>query len=282
MWIEDAAWKALTPVQRHAALVHASALRGDPDSGRVASHTSAAAVWGLPRIEEWPSAVHVTTSEVRVRSSGRVIRHVAQHVPFVDREGLLVTSAARTVADVARMSTLPEGLAAADHALRFKLCTRAELAAELADVPPRAAGRVRLALVVDLADPRSMSVGESLSRAQMFVLNVPRPDLQVRYTDSGGLIGEVDFGWDGVGGEFDGKVKYAVPEGATAKEAGEMLWREKRREDRLRRLVREVARWTGDVALDHRRLGAVLQHHGVRPQARNTWLLVSGRGAKSA
>lgn len=282
VWIEDDAWKRLTPVQRHAALVHASALRGDPDSDRVASHTSAAAVWGLPRVEEWPSIVHVTTAEARVRSSGRVRRHVAQHVRSVERQGLRVTTAARTVADVARMSTLAEGLAAADHALRFGLCTRAELVAELAEVPARAAGRVRLALVVDLADARSMSVGESLSRAQMYLLNVQRPDLQVRYTDEQGLIGDVDFGWDGVVGEFDGRVKYAVPDGATAAEAAEVLWREKRREDRLRRRVKTVARWTWDVALDRRRLGALLAHHGIRSQPRNTWLPVCGVPAKTA
>ena len=33
------------------------------------------------------------------------------------------------------------------------------------------------------------------------------------HEDSAGLIGYVDFDWDGVVGEFDGKLKYKVPEG---------------------------------------------------------------------
>jgi hypothetical protein len=40
---------------------------------------------------------------------------------------------------------------------------------------------------------------------------------------------------EGVVGEFDGKMKYRVPAGASAEEAAEGVWREKKREDRLRR-----------------------------------------------
>ena len=116
-----------------------------------------------------------------------------------------------------------------------------------------------------------MSPGESLSRVQMFLLNLPRPELQREITDAEGLVGFVDFGWDGVVGEFDGKVKYRVDEGADPRESGEILWREKQREDRLRRQVR-VARWTWKVALDARRLAAVLAPHGIRPLPSTTWV----------
>ena len=276
VWIGQSEWLALDPARQHAAFVHATMLVCDPDSEHVVSHSSAAAIWGLPRIESWPPTVHVTTTPGRVRSSARMVRHTARDTPSVQREGLTVTPVARTVADVARTSTLATALASADHALRFGLCTSEALAAELARVSKGMPGRARLSLAVDLADGRSMSPGESLSRAQMYRLNVPRPDLQVRYADAQGLIGDVDFGWDGVVGEFDGRVKYNVPDGASSEEASRILWREKKREDRLRRKVDRVARWTWDVALDHRRLGAVLAQHGIRTQVRNTWVVSPG------
>ena len=87
--------------------------------------------------------------------------------------------------------------------------------AEVDAVPPRVRGRNTARLVGALANPLSMSAGESLSRVQMFLLNLPEPELQREIHDAAGLVGIVDFGWEGVVGEFDGKVKYRVPDGAT-------------------------------------------------------------------
>ena len=101
--------------------------------------------------------------------------------------------------------------------------------------------------------------------------------LQREVHDAAGLIGFVDFGWEGVFGEFDGKVKYRVQDGATG-DAGEVLWREKQREDRLRRRGR-VARWTWDIAIDRTRLGARLAEHGIRPLPSNTWFDLGARSA---
>jgi hypothetical protein len=125
--------------------------------------------------------------------------------------------------------------------------------------------------VAQLADARSMSPGESLSRAVMFRLSLPRPDLQVTVEDADGLVGIADFGWPGVVGEFDGRGKYGVGPDSDPAEAAEVLWREKRREDRLRRQVR-VARWTWADALDERRLAGILGEQGIRPLARTTWI----------
>ncbi len=148
--------------------------------------------------------------------------------------GVRVTGVARTVVDLARTGSLESAVAAADHALRHGLCSAADLRAEADAVPARVRGRPVAALVAELADGDSMSVGESLSRVQMFRLGLPRPRLQVEHVDGLGSIGFVDFDWDGVVGEFDGKVKYRVPPDADPQEAAEILWREKKREDRLR------------------------------------------------
>lgn len=57
-------------------------------------------------------------------------------------------------------------------------------------------------LVAALADGRSESVLESLSRAVMFEQGFPKPELQVRLVDSDGEFGRGDFGWPGlIGGD---------------------------------------------------------------------------------
>jgi hypothetical protein len=70
--------------------------------------------------------------------------------------------------------------------------------------------------------------------------------LQYRVDDAAGQIGIADFAWldRWTLGEFDGRLKYAVPADASADEAGAVVWREKRREDRLRSAGYEVVRWT--------------------------------------
>ncbi len=278
VWVTEHEWRRLTPEHRHAALVHATGLcleREDP----VFAVTSAAAVWGLPRVEQWPDAVRVlVATEARGRGSSLVRPHVGREAATVRHGDLRVTSPARTVVDLARTGTLHTAVAAADHALRHELCTLAELMAEVDAVPPRVRGRVAARLVGALADPLSMSPGESLSRVQMFLLNLPRPQLQREVRDAEGLVGFVDFGWEAVVGEFDGKVKYRVAENATPAEAAEVVWREKQREDRLRRQSR-VARWTWAIALDRGKLGALLAQHGIRPLPANVWVDLGARAA---
>ena len=269
VWIERAVWAALTPEQRHAASVRAPALRvTGPEA--VCCRASSAAVWGLPRVEAWPAVARTHVEGLRLRGSDLVHRHLGHAVEPVAFRGLLLTPVARTVIDLARTESLMTAVAAADHALRHEMCTRAELLAEVQALPPRTKRRGIAQLVHDFADPDSMSAGESLSRVRMFQLGLPRPRLQVEREDDRGLIGQVDFDWGDVVGEFDGKVKYRIPEDADPADAGEIVWREKQREDRLGRQAK-VARWTWAVAMSPGRLAAVLAEKGIRPQPRCTW-----------
>lgn len=171
---------------------------------------------------------------------------------------------------------MASAVAAGDHAVRHGLCTGAELEAEVGAIPPRVRGRVRARIAADLVDPLAMSPGESLSRVQMFLLDLPRPVLQQEVRDDEGLVGYADFGWRGVLGEFDGRVKYGVPPGTDPTDASAVLWAEKLREDRMRR-HHAVARWTWAVARDRDALGRLLWRHGIRPQAVNTWFDVGHR-----
>lgn len=268
VWVAADTWAYLPPEQRHAALVHATDLCRD--DGAIYCCTAAAAVWGLPRVGPWPTSVHGHITGTRIRGSDVLTYHVAEPAATILVNGVSVTSPARTIIDLARRDTLATAVAAADAALRRGLCTRDELSAEVAAIPRRHRGRAAAALVRDLADPGSMSPGESLSRVQMYLLRLPRPRLQAPHDDAHGRIGVVDFDWAGVIGEFDGKIKYRIPEGATPQEASEILWREKRREDRLRR-IKPVCRWVWHEALDQSRLAKVLAAYGMRPLPRNRW-----------
>ncbi|WP_353953263.1 hypothetical protein V6K52_07530 [Knoellia sp. S7-12] len=279
VWIDGAVWATLDPTQWHAAFVHATALLRRLDEPMVCAVEAAAAVWGLPRIENWPGFVRHHVTERRVRGSILLRPYLGAEVDPVQEQGLLVTPVARTVVDLARTGSVFTAVAAADHALRHGLCTPGELEDEVRSIPPRAAGRVRAALVRDLADPLSMSPGESLSRVQMFRLNLPRPQLQHEVHDDDGLVGVVDFWWEGVVGEFDGKMKYRVPDGASAEEATEIVWREKKREDRLRRRA-AVGRWIYREALQPHVLARIIAQAGVTPVARPRWFdLRSGNAA---
>ncbi len=270
VYVEASLWADLLPGQRHAALAHATLLCTRREPPPVLAAAAAAAVWGMPRVEEWPASVTVLSHSRRDSASGLLRPVVGAETEPVLLAGASVTSAARTLTDLARTCSLATAVAAADHALRHGLCSRAELAVEVEAIPAGTRGRRAAALVRDLADPGSMSAGESLSRVQMFLLDLPRPRLQVEHSDDVGLIGYTDFGWPGVAGEFDGRVKYRVPDGADPQRAGEVLWAEKLREDRLRRKVR-VARWVWRTACHRPALARVLGEVGIRPQPRSTW-----------
>lgn len=173
----------------------------------------------------------------------------ADEIVVVD--GLLVTSVARTVVDLARTTPLDRAVVPADQALRKRMVTRADLQ----DAVERSAhrrGNTAARRLVAFADECSESPGESRSRVAIARAGLPPPVLQQEiYSAAGVYIGRVDFWWaeyDTVG-EFDGAVKY----GRSLKpgqDPGEVVFAEKRREDALRRVVTGVARWVWDE-LDH-------------------------------
>lgn len=118
VWIEAGHWERMLPVTRHAAFVHATALCCDADSDNIYSHESAAALWGMPRIEPWPQVAHVTTLRP-VRSSARLRTHECELDAYLVRSGVRVTTPERTVVDLARTGSLfkvkyrvPEGASA--------------------------------------------------------------------------------------------------------------------------------------------------------------------------
>jgi len=258
-------------VDRHAALVHATALTHRKGETLQFAREGAAAVLGFPRITAWPTTVRHLVTRRGVSGSSVLRPLLGGEAECLVVHGVLVTPPPRTVVDLARYGTLQDAVTAADYCLRHDLCTHADLEEELDRVPARAPGRARAQTAVGLADGLSMSPGESFSRVQMFRLQIPKPRLQVSFTDDDGLIGDVDFWWEQAVGEFDGRTKYRVPPGADHVEAGRVLWAEKKREDRLRRKT-QVARWVWSDLLRPQQLLAILTEKGVRPERRSSWL----------
>ena len=247
-------WDALKPEAQHRAVVRATWMRY-PSEGPY-SHLSAVALWELPILDPLPPRAEVLAPRT---TGGRSRRGLARHCLGVpDRieqiDGLPVTELARSVIDACAVSSFSAGVALADAALAGAApgfgtvasirTTGEELLAEF-EAATFSAGRARCRRVLDFADGRSGSAGESWSRAAIHFLGFPPPQLQVRFADAFGLIGVVDFYWEeyGVIGEFDGFGKYLREELRNGRTAAQVVVDEKVREDRLRACGPRVTRW---------------------------------------
>lgn len=238
----------------HRQLVLASLPRVHPDA--VVSHASAAALYGLPVPRNALGRVTVTRDR-RGRGHADSPVHVVG-CPLTDDDvvvtaGILTTSLARTVVDVARSQEFRWGVAAADAALRLGLGT-ADLAQQV-ERARRRPGNARARAVVAFADVRAESAGESISRVALALEGVPTPELQLEVWVAGVFLGRSDFGWrDGrVLGEFDGKIKYGrlLRPGQSA---ADIVMAEKAREEALRDAGWGVVRWGWDDLADPRGL----------------------------
>ncbi|MDL9937937.1 hypothetical protein QSJ18_14380 [Gordonia sp. ABSL1-1] len=248
--------ESLDAVELHRSTVVAAARRAS--AGRVISHTSAAVVHRLPMLSPDLSRVHVTMP-IESRRTKRVARHFGvlrpDEVTCID--GLWVTDLARTAGDVARLGDNRQALVILDAVLRAGV--GADELESILHGSARRKGVEILRAALPLADARSESVGESLSRALISEWpDIPAPRLQVAVDDAAGrFIARVDFLFaDRVVGEFDGMVKYSGIFGDDPPSA--VVVKEKEREDRLRAAGYMVIRWTWADLMDPRRFRAVL------------------------
>jgi len=158
----------------------------------------------------------------------------------------------RAVLDCARVFGVAAAVAAADVALRSGHTTDDQLALICGRMSGRK-GVDRARRAVRLANRQSESPGESWSAVVNDALGLPAPARQHDIRDGECLVGRCDFWWPDyrVVGEFDGRVKYrrANPTGRARED---VLWAEKRREDRMRATNVDVVRWT---AAELRRAG---------------------------
>lgn len=221
---------------RHLLLVraHLSAARSE----LVVSHQSAAVVHGFAMWAPDLAKVHVTVDRA---AGGRTTKNSHVHAaPLTEDDvtiidGIPVTSADRTVADLLRILPFEAGVCVGDAALHSGSATVEGISAVL----ERSGGRgvVSARRTLAFCDSRSESVGETRTRVLLLVHNIQLPELQVElYDESGRFLGRVDLLFlIGVVLEFDGDVKYMkyLEPGQTPADA---VIAEKLREDEIRSL----------------------------------------------
>ena len=271
-YCESSHWEQLS--QRGRYLLKIRATVADSPKLRVLCSFSAAAVWGVPILGGWPDAVHlIAGSAGGGRSKPGVVRHpVADSVGRIEeRDGLLVTGVARTALDLVVASKFAPAVGSLDWALwrrnEFRV-TAADVEEELRSLNPRYR-RGHAQSVITFGTHLSDSFGESMTRAVIHELGYPAPELQVRFTDRQGTM-DVDYFWraERKVGEFDGAAKYMRPEHLGTRSPGGVVWREKRREDRLRRQCDGVIRIIWVEAPHPQRLDELLRESGLRPSPR--------------
>lgn len=173
--------------------------RGVTRSMRVVlSHESAAAWAGVDLLR--PMAVlHVTASSNRGRRSDSAPGVQLHRADLADADirtvrGVRVTSANRTIVDVARSRPLEAAVCVADGYLRRRLTTVSSLRSYAFDLAgPRRPAAIRVA---SLADPQSASVLESITRVLLIGAGLRPTVTQHTIIDRHGmLVGRVDFAW---------------------------------------------------------------------------------------
>ena len=262
------AWQEAPWMERYELLLEAAHRKYGEDL--VLAGASAVAAYGLPLVGAVLRRVEVVDRRPgRVRTS-LLRRHVRRRGTEVVRVGgHLAVALPDSLIDLARWSGVMAGVAAMDAALHNGLCSADSLEEALERLPATARGGPRARQAVRLADGRSESPGESMSRVRMWEHRLPKPELQVSVR-VGQELYILDYYWPDLeaASEFDGRVKYRSA--SFGQDPEDVVWREKLREDALRASGLTVARWTwaqawGDTGAQMlRRLAAA----GVRPTGR--------------
>ena len=271
-YCEQSHWATLTSRDRY--LLRARAIVLAAEQPLVLSSFSAAAVWGMPILDDWPTDVHILSrSAAGGRSKQGVRRHpvTGAQPEVVERDGFLVTGVARTALDLLIASEFAPAVASLDWALWRRNRVRVsadEVRDELSRLDPRYR-RAHATAVIDFATHLSDSFGESMTRAVIHQLGYSAPELQVTFRDRKGAM-ETDYFWraERIAGEFDGFQKYLRPEYGAHLTPGEIVWREKKREDRLRRQCDGVVRIIWEETRNPRQLDALLRESGLKPSPR--------------
>lgn len=267
VYVPATEWARLDDRERH--VVRVVALLPAPGSGIALFSESALVAHGVRLLGPAPDRIAVIDPAARVvdRRGKCVVRHptgsarltrVAVGPYAVDAADLpsLAVWAARSLSFRSAVVVL-------DQLLRAGV-DRAACRRVIETGPVRNARRAKDAL--DFADGRSDSVWESSVRVVFREVGAPTPVLQQEFRSPDGPVARVDFWFpdQGVVVEFDGRAKYTDPSLRRGRTAEQVVFDEKRREDRVRaapdvtgfvRLTAEDARSPAFVAARLRAAG---------------------------
>ncbi|GAA2827483.1 hypothetical protein FB468_2665 [Leucobacter komagatae] len=315
-YVSREVWEQLPAADRH--LLTVLAANRSALEAPTFSHRSAATLHGLPVWSPWlhaagshgarsagsagsrrqrasasgpdPSIAHTTVSPPgRVSSSRALVRH-SSALPDADVEAwdelgrqelsrpLRLTTADRTLADLAATAPFTVALACADHYLReiarvgrqIDVATVAEWRDAMLHRSALKRGRpgsLALFAVALLADPRADSPLETLSRLRFAQLGVD-VELQVPVHGRDGRSSFfLDFELSGRGfwGEADGKQKYVGAETRRGRSADEVVYAEKRRAEWIAGSTGlKPIRWGASEVLTLAGFSSHLEAHGVQ------------------
>jgi hypothetical protein len=232
-------WTVQDATSRHLAAARSVARKLGPTVAL--SHVSAALDHGLTVWDADLSLVHVTRLD---GGAGRTEAGVQHHEGFcagaevTEKDGYLLVGPARAALESAGLMSTEAAVATLDSGLHLRQFSTEELD-ETFGLMQHWPDTLHLQFAVRFADGRSESVGESRARYLCYTHGLPAPELQFPvYDERGALVGITDMVWEEhrLLGEFDGKVKYGRLL-RPGEEPGDAVFREKRREDELRRLT---------------------------------------------
>ena len=231
-------WTDLDQTGRRKLVAHAT-LRSARSPAALAG-PSAADVFGVPVWDMGDTTHLVRLDHLANRRKCKKAQHRGSLLAedLTVRDGIPLTSGTRTALDMIAIGDIAHALVTVNGLLHA-----GETTVDL--LQRRAAGMQHdphtadTAIVLDLADPRPESAGESLTTYLCWAQGLPMPIPQFEVRDRDGrLIGRVDFAWPelGVFLEFDGKLKYKryLRPGESVADA---VLREKQREDAIRELT---------------------------------------------
>ncbi len=245
-------WQGASPAHRHLLLARAVQMQA---GGPVAlTHITGALALGVETWRPDLDTVHVTHLGTR---SGRIEYGVNRHEGPLDwsacsaADGLLVGPPTSVIAGAMLLADHDRAVVLGDSALRQELTDPRRLRA-CADGWGNVPRSRALRWTIPRLDGRAASAGESLTRVRLRRWGLPAPELQYQIRD-GDFLAYADFAWPDrwVVGEFDGRRKYQRDLGAHD-DPGDVVFREKVREDRLRWLGWRVVRvtWSELFAFD--------------------------------
>lgn len=236
-----ATWQAGSPERRTAFRGMAAALLRLHGRPFALSHTTAAAMYGLPVPVAGPTWITIAAGHGASTHYDGTLREEVASLPsghVRELNGWPVTTPARTCADCLRHLPAEDAVPIADAALRQGLMSVEQLTEVVRwqEAWPLGAAGLRASALVDA---RRESPLESRSAVVMYRHGLPAPLCQVDVRDAAGrFVARVDFAWpaEQVVGEADGRTKY---EGDTVakREA------EKDRQAALEALGLTVVRW---------------------------------------
>ena len=236
--------------------------------GVVLSHLSAAALWGMPL---WRLAhdrrVWLTRSgptRGNIRGPVHMLNCPWSRGEVAERDGVPITTMARTAVDLGRTFGADAGIVAADWVLRQGVSP--DELREVLENHRRRPGVRAARLAVTMASPLAESAAESVSRLRMWQVGLPRPVEQREFFDgTGRLVARGDFTWEDerLVGECDGRMKYDKPWSGRPSDA---VAQQRYREDWLREHGWAIVRWMAEdldrPRVFHRRIAHALAERG--------------------